>query len=183
VTVQIVAHVFEESADAADTTLQRIVDGVRQNERTVFIRPPEPTPQGPWFFRFNRGLRVDYAVTVPHSTRCRLNSRSGRVEVSGVNGPRVISQRSGRTSVRAINADVQINSRSGSTDVDEVGGALTINAASGRVGVRAVAGDVRVHTASGSVQVERVGGTLDLQSASGKLEALEVAGEARPHPT
>src|SRR5262249_44120272 len=71
VTVQIVAHVFEESADAADTTLQRIVDGVRQNERTVFIRPPEPTPQGPWFFRFNRGLRVDYAVTVPHSTRCR----------------------------------------------------------------------------------------------------------------
>jgi hypothetical protein len=61
--VQIVAHIFEESAEDADDTLRRIVDGVRMDGNSLRITPPRVASGGLFFF--NRGPRIDYAITVP----------------------------------------------------------------------------------------------------------------------
>lgn len=178
VTVQIVAHVNEENAAAADAALQRIVDSIRHSGSLVTITTPHIETPGPWFF-FSRGVRVDYAITVPYQATCRVASRSGRVEVAHIAGPLEITQRSGRTSVRAIRSGVQVSSRSGSIEVDDVGADLMASSASGRVTASRIGGDARVQTASGSVRVEQVGGSLTAQSASGRIDAARVAGDAR----
>ena len=49
---------------------------------------------------FGRGTRVDYAITVPRLTECRLSGRSGRIEVARVIGPVDVSQGSGKVSKR-----------------------------------------------------------------------------------
>lgn len=178
VTVQVVAHVWEDSPEAADGVLARILAGIRHQGGTLVIRTPELGGAGPWFL-FGRGTRVDYAITVPHDSECRISSRSGRVEVARVGGPVEIEQRSGRTSVREIGADVAISTRSGSTDVEDVRGAVSVAAHSGKVSVRVVGGDVRASSHSGAVQVERVGGNVEARSQSGRVTATEVAGHAR----
>ena len=177
VTVQVVAHVFEESAEAADAVLDRIVAGIEHAGDTVRIAPPPIAPAGPWFL-VSRAGRVDYEVTVPRRTACRLTGRSGRIEVARVRGPLEISQKSGRTSVRAVESDVRIASKSGNIEVEDVGGALVARAHSGRVLAARVQGDANVQSASGAVRVEHVGGNVSAHSASGRVEAVDVAGNA-----
>jgi|GEM_PF-1561988 len=179
VTVQIVAHVFEETAEEADKAMARIVDGITHNERQLTIRPPEPASQGAWFFQFNRGMRVDYAVTAPHNTQCQLDARSGRIEVTRVAGPVRVQQKSGRTSIRSVSSDIQVVTRSGAVDLEEIGGSVVVQAASGRIMVRGAGGDVSIQSASGGVRVEQVAGSLSVESASGRVEAVEISGPAR----
>lgn len=178
VTVQVVAHVNEEGADAADMSMRRIMDGIDHSGSTITIRTPSIESSGPWFF-FNRGVRVDYAVTVPRGARCGLDSRSGRIEVARISGPVEINQRSGRTTVRMIDKDAQITSKSGATDIEEIGGSLTATSQSGKITVRGVRGDALVHSASGAVRVDQVGGGLEAHAASGSVDATEVGGDAR----
>jgi hypothetical protein len=177
-TVQIVAHVNEESAAAADAALQRIVDGIRHSGEVVAIRVPQLETAGPWFL-FSRGVRVDYAITTPRRTACQIASRSGRVEVARIDGPVEISQRSGRTSVREISAGVQVAGRSGALEADAIGGNLSAETASGRVTARTIGGDAQIQSASGGVRIEQVAGNLAVQSASGRVEAKEIGGNAR----
>lgn len=196
VTVQIVVHVWEESADAADDFLDQVMAGIRHHGDTLTIAAPQVSSSGPWL-QFGRGARVDYALTVPRRTACRISSRSGRTEVARIAGPVAVEQRSGRAAVRAIAGDVQIVNRSGATEVEDVGGRLVLESRSGKVLVRAVQGDARiasysggvqvegiggnleVHARSAAVQVERVGGSLAAHSQSGRVAAGDVGGEAR----
>jgi hypothetical protein len=175
--VQIVAHIYEETAEAADATLQRIADGVRMEGNTLRILPPQIVTGG-FFFFANRGARVDYAVTVPRRTRCKLVSSSGRVEVARVAGPLDVAQKSGRTSVRGSEADVRLVSKSGSTDVEDVRGSLVAQAQSGKVAAENVRGDAKLSSHSGQVKVEHVGGNLFARTHSGRIDALGVGGAA-----
>ena len=177
-TVQIVAHVNGEGAAAADTALQRIVDGIRHNGDAVSIRVPQIETAGPWFL-FSRGVRVDYAITAPRRTVCQIANRSGRVEVARIDGPVEIGQRSGRTSVRQITGAVQVSSRSGAVEAEEIGDNLAVTTASGRVTARNIGGDAQIESASGGVRVEQVAGTLAVQSASGRIEVRDVGGSVR----
>ncbi|MGH2601235.1 MAG: DUF4097 family beta strand repeat-containing protein, partial [Dehalococcoidia bacterium] len=174
--VQIVAHIFEEGADVADAILQRVVDGVRLEGSTLRITPPRISTGT--FFWFNRGARIDYAVTVPRQTRCRLTSASGRVEVARITGPLEVSQKSGRTSARMIEGNARVTSKSGSVDLEQVGGSLVARAQSGKVSVDTVGGDATVQAQSGSVKVAHVAGNLVAESHSGRLDASDVGGNA-----
>jgi hypothetical protein len=174
--VQIVAHLFEESAEDADATLERILQGVRLDGSTLRISPPRVVTGGIFFF--NRGPRIDYAVTVPRRSRCKLASSSGRIEVARVHGPVDVAQKSGRTNVRAIGGDVRVLSKSGAIDAEEIAGSLMAQAQSGKVGVDRVKGNVSLQAHSGSVKVEHVGGTLNARAHSGRVDALDIGGDA-----
>jgi DUF4097 and DUF4098 domain-containing protein YvlB len=178
VTVQIVAHVWEESAEAADGVIDHLVAGIREGEGSLSVRMPELPGAGRWMF-FGRGPRIDYAITVPRRTSCTISNRSGRVEVSRIAGPVQIDQRSGRTTVRAIASDVNVGSRSGSTEVEDVSGAVRVSAHSGKAIVRGAGGDVSVSCHSGAVQVERVEGSLQARSHSGRIAASDIAGDTQ----
>ncbi len=175
VTVQVLAQLSEDSAGAADEALRRILEGMQQQGNAVRIVTPEYG--GARFgFVFGHGRRVDYTITVPRLTECRIASTSGRVEVWRIIGPLDVGQRSGKVSVRDIGADITIATRSGATEVDGAGGRVAVSAHSGKVSVRDVRGDVRVSTHSGSVHLEQIGGVVEVQAHSGSLSISQVEG-------
>jgi hypothetical protein len=175
ITVQAVARIWADSAEAADHVFEQILAGIRPQGDTLTVITPEFPESGGWF-RFGRGTNVDYAITAPHRTTARIDSRSGRVEVARIAGPLAVESRSGRVAVRAVTSDVALVSRSGAVEVADVGGGLTVDARSGRVSARAVQGDARIVSRSGTVQVERVGGNLAVQSHSGAVHIQGVGG-------
>ena len=176
VTVQIVARIMEETEDAADEIMDRILQGIRHHGDTLtVITPPLSQSPSPWAL-FGRGSRVDYTITVPHQTACRLTSRSGPIELARVAGPAQIEQRSGRVTVRAIGADVQIANRSGPTEAEDIQGSLSVESRSGKVTARNIGGDARIASHSGGVQVERVAGNAQVGAHSGSVHVERVSG-------
>src|SRR5438874_52742 len=93
-TVRIVAHIIEETAEAADAVLDQVLEGIRHDGSRLIVVAPQISSNGPWFL-FGRGTRVDYAITVPRATTCRISSRSGKVEVAHIDAPVEIEARSG----------------------------------------------------------------------------------------
>jgi hypothetical protein len=178
VTVQIIARVVEDSTEAADEVLEQILGGIRHDGDQMRIITPSISGSGPWFL-FGRGMRVDYTLTVPRATTCRIASRSGRVEAVRVDGPVQVEQRSGRTTVREIGGDVRVNSRSGSTEIDEVDGSIEISAHSGRIAARGIRGDARLSSHSGSIEAERVDGSVEAICHSGNLQIMTVGGDVK----
>ncbi|HEX8475716.1 MAG TPA: DUF4097 family beta strand repeat-containing protein [Pyrinomonadaceae bacterium] len=101
---------------------------------------------------------VNFQVQVPRSSRYRLgklNTASGNIEVSGVNG------------------EVHVSTASGDLLIKDVSGEVKAATASGTVRVREVAGTVNASSASGDVDVEitRLEGTesMNFSSASGDI--------------
>lgn len=178
ISVQVVAHIMEESAQAADVVLDEVLDGIRHSGDRLVIVTPQVSNAGPWFL-FGRGTRVDYTITVPRATVCQVSSRSGRVEIARVEGPIDIEARSGRTTVREVDADVRIAGRSGSIEIEEAGGGLAIGGHSGRITIRGVRGDARVASHSGSIDVERIGGAAEVTCHSGAIQVEKVAGDLK----
>jgi hypothetical protein len=177
VTIEIVARLYEETAEAADAAMDRLLAGIQGNGDRLVIHAPDLTRSHGWL-GFGRGPRVDYEIVVPRQTMCRINGRNGQVEVGSIAGPLDIDQRAGRVTVRGIERDARIDSRSGAVEVMDVGGSVTVAARSGRAYVRAAGVDVTVNCHSGAVEVERVGGRLDARSHSGRVTATDVGGDA-----
>lgn len=176
-TVEVTAHLLDDTAESADASLAQIMAGIDWREGALTIITPQIASSGPWFM-FGRGVRIDYMVTAPLRTTCRIASRSGRVEVARVEGPVDIEQRSGRTAVSEVALDVAISTRSGNTEVERVGGRLTVTGHSGRVSVRDIGGEVRLGVHSGAIDAERTGG-LHVSSHSGSIRADGVDGDLR----
>src|SRR3990170_759356 len=153
VRIEVVARLWAENDDEADEQTNLIERGIQQHGERVTIRAPTLLRGGPLFF-FGRGPRIDYQVTVPRASRGRLTSRSGRVEVAELHGPLEIEARSGRVSVRRIDASVNILSRSGSVEIEEVAGSLAIESRSGGVKARRCGGNVSLRSRSGSTPGE-----------------------------
>lgn len=178
VKVQVIAHLWEDSAADADDTMARVVRGIRQDDGSVRIEIPRLRSAGPWFF-FGRGSRVDLQIGVPRNTAIRIASRSGHVEVARVSGPIEIEQRSGRTTVLSISRDVRVASRSGAVETEDIGGKLTVQSRTGKVTARRVAGDVTVHSRTGAVQIEHAGGAVEVESGTGRIVIERAKGDVR----
>jgi hypothetical protein len=177
VTIQVIAHLWEDTAADADDTMARILRGIRHENGSVRIEIPPLRSAGPWFF-IGRGSRVDLQIGVPRETAARITSRSGRVEVARVAGPVEIEQRSGRTTVIGVAGEVRVHSRSGSIEVEDVGGALTVQSRTGKVTARRIAGDVSVRSRTGTVQVEQAGG-VEVESRTGRIVIERARGDVR----
>lgn len=175
-TVQVVAHLWEESATDADDTMERIIRGVRHENGTVRIEVPHLARSGPWFL-FGRGSRVDLQIVTPLRTRARLASRSGRVEVAHVEGPVEVEQRSGRTSLLDVGGNARVSTRSGACEVERVAGDVVLASRTGKVTARTVSGSATVECRTGLVQVEDVGGGLDVRCTTGRIVAERVHGD------
>lgn len=170
--------------DVQQVTLQMLVHGqdgdgaellaaVQQQGDRLTIRAPD-TGARLWD-SFAQGVRIDYVLSVPRRATCRITTRSGRVNVSGIEGPLAIDSASGSVSVREIGGAVSVVARSGAVDAHSIAGGLLLDAHSGRVTVRGVGGETRIVARSGAVKVEQAA-ALILQGRSGTLEARDCAG-------
>lgn len=176
--IQVLAHLWEDSAVDADATMELILRHLHQDGPTIRLAVPKLPSSGPWFF-FGRGPRVDIHAAVPRHAQARVASRSGRIEVARIDGPLEVEQRSGRTTLRQIGGNVRVSSRSGGCEIEDVAGDIVIASRTGRITVRRVAGSLSIETRTGSVQVERVGGDLQVESRTGRIAAERITGNVR----
>lgn len=183
ITVVVTLRLDAEDPHAADEALQRTMDAIRHDGAAVAVRAPTLAATGRFRFGpFNLTIQdqpqIDYLITVPRRSACRIANRRGRVEVADIAGPVEITQRSGRAAVRQIEGAVRVETHSGRVECAEVGGDVAVSAHSGRVNVQRVQGDVRISSHSGAVTVEEAG-ALTVQTASGRVNVNGVKGESR----
>lgn len=105
--------------------------------------------QGP---RFLGGCRVDYEIGVPAGTEITVQTRSGAVRASSVEGA------------------VNLSSTSGTVEVQQVVGDVTAAATSGRIRVSGAQGDLDLQTTSGSIRAEGSGEEIRAKASSGRVE-------------
>lgn len=176
VEVRALAHLQVDSAAAADAQARRIAQAVEQHNSTVIIRAPELPRPG---LLFGRGPRVDYEVRAPCAATLNVSSRSGRVQVTGLEGALRVESRSGGVAVAKVEGRVAVTCRSGSVQAEAIAGPLNIEARSGRVRVRCCHSDVVISTRSGSVELSQVGGNVRVEARSGNITVTEVQGGLR----
>ncbi|WP_224372802.1 DUF4097 family beta strand repeat-containing protein [Hyalangium versicolor] len=107
------------------------------------------------------GVSIDYEVVVPPELSAFVNSSSGDVEVSGLQG------------------EVKVDSSSGEVKLRQVGSAK-VSSSSGNVVLEGVAGDIEVDSSSGDVDVRATPGPKarwDIEASSGDV-TLTVAPDA-----
>lgn len=129
--------------------------GYTRSSRTGGLRPTLSYHRG----EYSYCLKVDYDVTLPVGTALRLNTLSGDLDLSGLNG--------------AITAKT-------------VSGSILLRALTGTVTVRSVSGDVKLSDLSGSaVEATSVSGNVDLSWPPAKgveLSLKTITGEVYADP-
>jgi len=169
VRVEVVARLWADDDDEADDQAELIRRGISQDGQRVYVKAPSLLRPKPILFFGHGGPRVDYQITVPKKTAARIDSRSGRVEVSDMVGPLGVQSRSGKTAVRGVERDVQVVSRSGSVLAESIGGTLDAESRSGSIRAKGCAGDATLHARSGSLTIEDVRGRLKAGTRSGSV--------------
>jgi hypothetical protein len=172
-------HVWSVTSDDADEAARAVEAGIEQDGRDrVIVRAPAlPETAGGWSLLKlgQRGSRIDYRVRVPLSSSVRVLSRSGAVEISGVQGRVHGEVVSGRCRVADIRGETTVVGRSGTVEAERIDGPLTLESRSGRVRVADVSGDVTIEARSGTVEVARVTGDVRVSGRTGPV-SVEAAG-------
>ncbi len=172
-TVRIWTDIGAEADDAA-ALVERAME--QDGNRAIVRAPSLPEGGGGWRMLGMRGSRVDYQIRVPLRSAVRVLSRSGRVEITRVQG-RVHSEvLSGRLSITDVTGDVTMVSKSGSVGVERIQGNVTADVRSGRVKVNDVSGNVSVEVRSGAFESAKVQGDLRVRGRSGPMTIEEAGG-------
>ncbi len=96
---------------------------------------------------------VNYDVTVPAGTRVTVETVTGTITASNVEG------------------DLTANTTSGSVEVDDHVGTVEVESVSGKVELDDIEGSVTAETTSGQLTVSGSGELLDLSTTSGSIDA------------
>ncbi|WP_017586438.1 DUF4097 family beta strand repeat-containing protein [Nocardiopsis ganjiahuensis] len=102
---------------------------------------------------FFSGCSVNYDITVPAGTRVTVETVSGRITASNIEGELTTHTTSG---------SVQVANQVGAVDVETVSGAIELDGVEGSVTAESTSGQI---TATGS------GDLLDLSTTSGRIDA------------
>jgi DUF4097 and DUF4098 domain-containing protein YvlB len=113
---------------------------------------------------------VRLEVTVPADTSFDVDTSSGSVEVSGLNGGGKAETSSGRVTARDLSGTVSLHTSSGGMSVSTFEGDLKVHVSSGSINVAEMTGDLDAHTSSGSIDVEGAKGWVRLETSSGSID-------------
>jgi DUF4097 and DUF4098 domain-containing protein YvlB len=122
-----------------------------------------------------RGVGIRYEIKLPVKLReVRIEGKSVKVNVFGVNAPVSIETESGGVSVSGVKGPIEITTKSGAVNLDGITGSVKVATASGRADVLGINGSATVRTVSGGARVvfDKVSGDtpMEFESASGNLE-------------
>jgi DUF4097 and DUF4098 domain-containing protein YvlB len=176
------------TSEAGQEPVQTQVTGDPAHQ-TILVFVPANHPR-------RAGKDVHLSVKVPRYAELEtLDSRSGDIEVSGIDAGVVINSgsgqvtvnsvaalkvgsRSGNINIRDVKGDLLVRSANGDAVVDSVGGMADVAATNGSLQVRNVAGDVRANSATGDVDIHCAKGRAEVSSVSGSITLVGVAGDA-----
>jgi hypothetical protein len=115
-------------------------------DQTVRLRiPTDPSAQ--------QAVTVNYRVQVPPGTEVRTRSDSGE------------------TSIRGVDAAVDVQTQSSTIEVGDLSGAVQISTGSGAVRASAVSGALKVETSSSAINLSGLGSSLRVRTQSGEINA------------
>jgi DUF4097 and DUF4098 domain-containing protein YvlB len=126
-----------------------------------------------------RHVSISYTIVAPSTTRLTANSRSGSLDIAGLDGPVVVRTGSGGIRVRGVGDALEASTGSGGIDVETVAGGVTLRTGSGRLRARGIAGSASAASGSGSIDLEQTaGGAVDVHTGSGSVDVRGVRGGA-----
>jgi hypothetical protein len=179
VTVDAVVHIWTDISTEADDAAALVERAMEQDGHRVIVRAPSlQSHREGWSAIFGaKGGRIEYRVRVPVRCAVRVLSRSGSIQITGLEGVVHTEAISGKIVVENIKGDVTIVSRSGSVLGERIEGDVVAEARSGKLKLRAVTGSAKIEARSGMLEVEDVGGDARLSASSGMLSIEHVRGK------
>ena len=116
-------------------------------------------------------LSADITLTLPAGVNAEVENGVGRIEVEGVHGGLILSNKSGDISVASGAGELELGTLSGDILVTEHAGNVGADTGSGNIEIAGVQGDVWADTGSGDVIVSDMEGTsLTADTGSGNIE-------------
>lgn len=122
-------------------------------------------------------LSADITLTLPAGVNAEIDNGVGRIEVEGVHGGLILSNKSGDIRVDSGIGDLELGTLSGDILVTEHEGNVGADTGSGDIEIAGVQGNVWADTGSGDVFVSDMDGTsLTADTGSGNIELENVSG-------
>lgn len=180
VSVEAIVRVWSDLGADADDAVAEVERGMEQDAHRVIVRAPQLQHKDGWSVGALFGQhssRVDYRVRVPTRTAVRVLSRSGNVEISGVEGVVHSEVLSGKLNISEVRGDITLSSRSGSVQAERILGSVVGEVRSGKVVLRALTGGVQLESRSGSVELADIGGDVRLTASSGGITIDSACGQ------
>lgn len=98
-----------------------------------------------------------------------------RIEITLPVGARLsVETHSGDVRVTRLQGDVQVQGQSGDVSLSDLGGRVDLRLISGDVSLSNVKGDVQLNAVSGDVDLARIDGQVDVETVSGDISARDV---------
>ncbi|MGA8223240.1 MAG: DUF4097 family beta strand repeat-containing protein [Candidatus Acidiferrales bacterium] len=125
------------------------------------------------------GTTIDYTIMLPAASQIRGTAGSGRIEITGVEGPVNLTAGSGNISATGISGDVLARTGSGTIQLAAIQGEVEATTGSGDVNLADVHGGIRVQTGSGTIRMAQPAGAVVASSGSGSVDAAGVKDDLR----
>jgi len=126
---------------------------------------------------FGCGFTAEAAIRAPSATEhVGVETRSGAVEVRGVDGSVTADTAGGAISMDKIGGEVRAATAGGGIELGQVGGPVHCETAGGGIRVKHSGGDATLITSGGSIEAETVKGDLQAETAGGGISIQEVEG-------
>ncbi len=179
VVVEAIVHIWTDISSEADDAALLVERAMEQDAHRVIVRAPSLQSQREgWGALFGaKGGQIEYRVRVPRRCAVRVLSRSGAIQITGVEGVVHTEAISGKIVVEDVRGAVTIASRSGSVLGERIEGPVTAEARSGKLKLRAITGNAQIEARSGSLEVEEIDGDVRLTAKSGTLSIEQVRGK------
>ena len=104
------------------------------------------------------------------SSRMRVGSTSGDIELDDISGPLEVSCTSGDIELTNHRGDLEARTTSGDLELSGLSGSLEVGATSGDIEVEQFEGDLWARTTSGEIDLRRGRGAMRLKTTSGGIE-------------
>lgn len=143
---------------------------VEYTDEVVRLRvPADPTAQ--------LAVTVNYRVEVPPGTEVRARSGSGATSLRGIDAAVDVRTQSAAIDVGDLTGAVQISTGSGDVRASRVMGALDVTTSSSAITLTGLGSSLRVRTRSGAVNAVFTGsGDVDVETGSSSIQLTGVRG-------
>lgn len=126
-----------------------------------------------------RRTDIDLEIEVPPACDIRLQTTSGDIDLSGIEGDLRIDAGSGDMTIEDVRGQIDIRGSSGDVRLSHAIARVSVEVSSGDLTIEHVNGDVAATASSGDITVRDMKGDLETQSNSGDQELEGINGPVR----
>ncbi len=171
--VKIVTQVFEgqKPSTSNDWTISVQKDPIKELVRVQCQYPQKVFVDS----KLENSHRFQIVIRGP-SADLKVNSRTGRVSVTGWTKPAEIVVERGSIQLANTSGTSKVNVLTGSISVEKHDGRLVVDSFKGKVNIKGVDGNVDITNFSGSTHIQNVNGNIAFDSKSGATQVEASSG-------